>query len=89
LLHLRFENDLPGSAAAMSASPHFRDRQAAAIHRLAALGFSDYGIAQTMRIAVEEVRKVLAGPPLATVHDIGAARNKRSPTKPSASDSPV
>lgn len=50
----------------MRADPYFhfhtldREGQAAAIHRLATLGYSDYGIAQATRLAVEQVRRVLA-----------------------------
>jgi hypothetical protein len=50
----------------MTADPYFHfhtldhEGQAAAIHRLAILGYSDYGIAQATRLAVAQVRRVLA-----------------------------
>jgi hypothetical protein len=37
-----------------------RDEQEAAIRRLAASGMSDYGIATTTRLTVQQVRRILA-----------------------------
>jgi hypothetical protein len=45
----------------------------AAIRRMAANGWSHYGIASATRLAVEEVRRVLAGP------DPGAPDAERTP----------
>lgn len=40
-----------------------RDEQAAAIRRLAATGMSDYSIAAATKLAVEQIRRVLAEAP--------------------------
>lgn len=37
-----------------------RDQQAQAIRRMAALGWSEYGIASATRLSVEQVRRVIA-----------------------------